>query len=117
MSPSPAEFALHLRGILNSTQSLPDEAKAPILHYRRTVADIRGTIDYVERLAAERDRPSGEVERHVGRLSGMALFTLIEALERFLKEVAAECVDRLAGLVALSLRLRLRLRQRREGAL
>ncbi len=99
MAPTQADFAKRIKGILRSVQLLPDEAKAPILHYRRTVADISGSLGYVERLIAERDRYQSVVDRHLGRLYGMALVNLVETFERYLKEVAAECVDRLADLV------------------
>ncbi len=99
MSPSSNDFDQRIKGILQSVQLLPDEAKAPILHYRRTVDDIWGALDYVKRLIAERERYQVVVDRHLGRLHGMALVNLIETFERFLKEMAAECVDRLADLV------------------
>jgi hypothetical protein len=51
------------------------------------------------RLVGERKRTQSVVDRHLGRLNGMALTTLIETFERFLKQVAAECVDCLADLV------------------
>ena len=98
-SPSSDDFAKRIKGILRSVQLLPDEARAPILHYRRTVADISGSLGYVERLVAERQRYQSVVDRHLGRLYGMALVNLVETFERYLKEVAAECVDRLADLV------------------
>ena len=50
-------------------------------------------------MVAERERYQGVVDRHLGRLYGMALVNLIETFERFLKEAAAECVDRLADLI------------------
>ncbi len=78
---------------------MPDEAKAPILHYRRTVADIWAAFGYVERALGQRDRYQAVVDRHLGRLYGMALVNLVETFERFLKEVAAECVDCLAELI------------------
>jgi hypothetical protein len=99
MPPSPADYAKRIKGILRSVQLMPDEAKAPILHYQRTVADIWGALGYVERLIGERERYQGVVDRHLGRLYGMALLNLIETFERFLKEVASECVDRLAHLI------------------
>ena len=46
--PTPSEFARKIKDILKHVQSLVDEARAPILHYRRTVADIWGTLDHVE---------------------------------------------------------------------
>jgi hypothetical protein len=38
-------------------------------------------------------------ERHLGRINGMVLMNLIENFERFLKETAATCVDRLVDYV------------------
>jgi hypothetical protein len=99
MPPAPADFARQLKGILRRVQPLPDEAKAPIRHYRRTVADIWGALGYVERAIAQRDRYQAVVDRHLGRLYGMALVNLVETFERFLKEVAAECVDCLADFI------------------
>jgi hypothetical protein len=98
-SPTPADFVRRITDLLQSFRRLPDEAKAPILHYRRSVGEISGTLDYVGRLIAERERYQGVVDKHFGRLRGMALVNLIETFERFLKEVAAECVDCLADLV------------------
>src|SRR5262249_36942331 len=86
-------------GILQSVQLLPDDARAPILHYRRTVGEISGTLDYVGRLIAERERYQGVVDKHFGRLRAMALGNLIEAFERLLKESACACVDCLPDLV------------------
>jgi len=99
MPPTPGDFNKRIIGILQSVQLLPDEAKVPILHYQRTVGEISGSLDYVGRLIAERERYQGVVDKHFGRLRGMALVNLIETFERFLKEVAAECVDCLADLV------------------
>ena len=51
-------------------------------------------------MIAERDRYLGVVDRHLGRSHWHVCFVnLIETFERFLKEVAAECVDCLADLV------------------
>jgi hypothetical protein len=99
MAPPSADFVRRITDILQSVRLLPDEAKAPILHYRRSVGEISGTLDYVGRLIDERERYQGVVDKHFGRLRGMALVNLIETFERFLKEVAAECVDCLADLV------------------
>ncbi len=99
MPTAPGDFARRIKGILQRVQPLPDEAKAPILHYRRTAADIAGALGYVERLIGEGDRVRSVVDRHLGRLYGMALVNLVETFERFLKEAAAECVDCLGGLV------------------
>src|SRR5947199_9988593 len=93
----PINLAQKIRDILRHVQPLPDEAKVPILHYGRTVADIWGALDYVERAIEQRERYQAVVDRHLGRLYLMALVNLVETFERFLKEVAAECVDCLAA--------------------
>ena len=95
----PVDLTRKIKDILLHVQPLPDEAKAPILHYRRTVADIWGALGYVERAIGQRERYQTVVARHLGRVYGMALVNLVETFERFLKEVAAECVDCLVDLV------------------
>lgn len=95
----PEALTRKIKDILRHSQPLPEEARAPILHYGRAVTDIWGSLGYVERLIAERSRYQAVVDRHLGRLYGMALVNLVETLERFFKEVAGECVDTLADLV------------------
>lgn len=95
----PLDLASKIKQIVQHVQPLPDEATAPILHYRRTAADTWTALAYIERAVGERDRYGAVAERHLGRLYGMALVTLVEIFERFLKEAAAECVDRLADFV------------------
>src|SRR5262245_12574058 len=95
----PVDLARKIKDILHHVQPLPEEAKAPILHYRRTVADVWGALAYVERAIGQGGHYQAVVDRHLGRLYGMALVSLVEAFERFLKEVAAECVDCLADFV------------------
>ena len=85
---TPEALTRKSKDILRHSQPLSDEAKAPLLHYRRAVADIWGSLGYVERLIAERDRYKSVVDKHLGRLYGMALVNLVETLERFFKEVA-----------------------------
>jgi hypothetical protein len=94
-----ADFASNITAILQSVQLLPDEAQAPIRHYRRTIEEIDGALTYFDRIIPERGRYQAVVHRHLGRLYGMALLNLVATFERFLKEAAAECVDSLADLV------------------
>jgi hypothetical protein len=99
MPPSSTAFTKRIKSILRHVQDLPDEAKAPILHFRRTVTDIWGALSYVARAVSERDRYQVVMNRHLGRLYSMALVNLVETFERFLKEAAAECADCLADLI------------------
>jgi hypothetical protein len=95
----PIDLPRKIKDILKHVEPLPDEAKAPILHYLRTGADIWGCLAYLERALGEGPRYQAVVDRHLGRLYGMALVTLVETFERFLKEIAAECVNVLADFV------------------
>jgi hypothetical protein len=99
MSPTPPEFARRISAILQSVELLPDEAKSPILHFRRTLSDTAGALDYMVRKIGASPRNQSIAERHLGRLNGMALVHMVETFERYLKEVAGECVDCLAELV------------------
>jgi hypothetical protein len=95
----PIDLARKIKDILQHVQPLPDEAKAPILHYRRTSTDIWGSLAYIERAFGKGNRYQAVVGRHLGRLYSMALVSLVETFERLLKEIAAECVDHLAPYV------------------
>lgn len=89
-----------IREILAHTAPLPAEAESPIEHFSVTCADIDRTLDYFERKTDLSRSYPGVAERHLGRLRQMALVSLIESLERFLKELAAECVNVLAPVTA-----------------
>ncbi len=95
----PIDLPRKIKDILQHVQPLPDEAAAPILHYRRTVVDIWGSLAYLERAVGQGERYQAVVDRHLGRLYGMALVNFVETFERFLKEIAAQCVDCLADFV------------------
>jgi hypothetical protein len=91
------DFGRKIRDILTHVLPLVDEARAPVLHYRRTVNDVWDTIEHVEQAFGTSGLPQAVRDRHLDRLYGMALVNLVETFERFLKEVAAVCVDHLAS--------------------
>jgi hypothetical protein len=95
----PIDLHRKIKDILQHVQPLPDEANAPIMHYKRTIADNWASLAYIKRAMGQGERYETVVERHLGRIYGMALITLVETFERFLKEVAAGCVDNLAEFV------------------
>lgn len=102
----PVDLARRIKDILRHTQPLPEAAKAPFLHYRRTGTDIWNSLAYIERaFRLIEDSPGGPglyrtvADRHLGRLYGMALVQFVENFERFLKEIAAACVDSLVSFV------------------
>lgn len=90
-----------IKDILRHVGELPDEADAPLAHYDRTASDLWNSLAYVENvfeIAAPRLYGTA-TQRHRERLHGMMLVNFIECFERFLKEIAAACVDRLAPYV------------------
>ena len=95
----PIDLARKIKDILHHVEPLPDEARAPILHYRQTGAAIWASLAYIEGAFEQGKRYQAVVDRHLSRLYGMALVNLVENFERFLKEMAAECVDCLADFV------------------
>lgn len=95
----PIDLSRKIKDILGHVEPLPPESAVPIRHYDRTANDIWKSLAYVERAFEKGNRYPTVVDRHLGRLYGMALVQLIEAFERFLKEVAAACVDRLATII------------------
>jgi hypothetical protein len=82
-----------IREMLSHVQPLPAEASNPLLHYHRTSTDAWNLLTYVER-SFQQSSPSSRVARqHLGRLNAMVLVSLIESVERYLKEAAAACID------------------------
>jgi hypothetical protein len=88
-----------VRDILAHTVPLPAEAETPIGHYKRSSLDLWNLLEYIEDACDQPSRQPAAVRRHMGRLNGMLLVSLVETFERYLKEVAAACVDALARCV------------------
>ena len=96
----PVNLHQRVRDILAHGTTLPDAARCPILHFDLTTSDIWNTLKYFERKTQESPSQPIVASHHLGRLRQMALVSLIETLERLLKELAAECIDVLAPLTA-----------------
>lgn len=99
MNITPEELTRKIKDILQHNKPLPNEARAPILHYDRTIADIFTTLVYMERAIRAKAHYKRVVDSHLGRLYAMALINLVETIERLFKEIAAACVDCLADVV------------------
>ena len=91
----PIDLGRKVKDIVQHVQALPIEAGTPLAHYRRTSTDLWNSILYVERAFEQPGLNRAVAERHLGRINSMVLMNLIENFERFLKETAATCVDRL----------------------
>jgi hypothetical protein len=85
-----------VRDVLGHVDPLPAEASMPLAHYDRSSTDFWNLLRYVERAFGKVGRQPAAVRRHLTRLHGMILVNLVESFERYLKEVAAACVDYLA---------------------
>lgn len=72
------------------------EADVPIEHHRRLSNDAWNLLLYVRRHLGEASTYQAVRERHLQELRRMVMLSLIEAFERFLKELAAVCVDHVA---------------------
>jgi len=99
MARPPIDLARKVKDIVQHVQPLPAEADTPIAHYRRTSTDLWNSILYVERAFTQPGLYRSVAERHMARINSMVLMNLIENFERFLKETAATCVDRLVPYV------------------
>ena len=99
--PRPA-IDLHqkVREVLRHTSPLHPEADRPIQHFERSVNAGLLLLGYIDAHIDPNDVYAAVYERHLGHLRRMVLAELIETFERFLKELAALCVDHLAPFTA-----------------
>ena len=95
----PIDLSRKITDILKHVRDLPVEASSPLAHYQRTGTDVWNTLQYVERAFDEVNLYQGPAQRHLGRINAMVLVNLIEAFERYVKELASACVDHLANYV------------------
>ena len=95
----PTDLAQEIREMIAHVASLPPEAGAPLAHYDRSIRDIWNLLRYFERNFKRLSLQPAALRTHMTRLHGMILVNLVETFERYLKEVAAACVDCLAQYV------------------
>ncbi len=95
----PIDLECKIREMLQHVDSLPPEADTPYQNYERSVTDLWNLRSYVQRKVRGSRFYANVVARHVATLDRMLIVNLIEAFERFLKEVASVCVNHLAKCV------------------
>lgn len=88
-----------IKGIVEQLEELHDEADVPIQHYRRLANDAYGLLAYSYRNFGRVKTHQSARKRHEAHLCRLLLVDFVEAFERFLKEIAAVCVDHVAPLV------------------
>lgn len=93
------DLAYWIARIPEHVGDLPPESASPIEHHRRGANDAWNLLGYFERTAKRAKVYEAPYERHVVRLRSLVLLALVEAFERFLKEVAAACIDELGAIV------------------
>lgn len=85
-----------IRRITEHLAPLHADADVPIEHHRRLSNDAWNLLLYIRRHLGDASTYGAVLERHQHQLRRMVLLSLIEAFERFLKELAAVCVDHVA---------------------
>jgi hypothetical protein len=85
--------------ILAHHEPLAPESLSPIAQYRDAVNANLGLINYIEDHLRRVPHSPASKAKHMGHLRRLVLANLIETFERFLKELAAACIDQLAGFV------------------
>ncbi len=85
--------------ILLHTEPLGPESLSPIAHYRRAINANLGLIDYIEDHSSGMPHYPASKAKHMGHLRRLILANLIETFERFIKELAAVCIDQLSNYV------------------
>jgi hypothetical protein len=96
---SPTDLAQEIRDMIGHVVPLPPEAGAPWDHYDCSIRDVWNLLRYFERNLGRLPLQPPALHAHMARLHGMILVNLIESFERYLKEVAAVCIDSLARYV------------------
>ena len=85
--------------MLDHVGQMPAEAATPLAHYTIGANAATNLRRYLVRQMAKGKR-SAVRERHLHVLDNMMLAHLVQAFERFIKDVAAVCVNRLCDQVA-----------------
>ena len=98
-TPTLPSLAQLVAAIPQHTDALPPESARPIEHYRRGANDAWNIWQYFSRNVQRANIYRTAYERHAVRLRSMLLLSVVESFERFIKEVAAVCVDHVAPLV------------------
>jgi hypothetical protein len=95
----PIDLREKIGEILTHTEPLGPASLSPIRHYRQAVSANVRLIDYTEdHLRGASIYPASKA-KHMGHLRRLVLANLIGTFERFIKELAAVCIDQLSGFV------------------
>lgn len=90
---TPRDRGLAIQDIPDHAEALPPESSSPIEHFRRSMSDARNLLKYFERKTAASKHYPGPFEKHSKRLRAQVVLAFVGAFERFLKELAAVCIN------------------------
>jgi hypothetical protein len=92
----PINLHQKVREVVQHVSPLHAEADRPVQHFERSVNAGLQLLAYLDAHIDPNDVYAAVYERHLSHLRRLILAEFIEAFERFLKELAALCVDYLA---------------------
>jgi hypothetical protein len=92
-------FAERLKRLPTQLDALPSQASSPLSHLMLGLDEAWGLHEYVRGNVERKGRHKAVAERNQKRLRTLVFISLVEAFERFIKEIAAVCVDALASRV------------------
>jgi hypothetical protein len=97
--PTIANLDQRIADIAQHTAAMPPESGSPLEHYRRASNDAYNLLLYFDRNIKRAPVYARAADRHLARLRGMVLLSLIEAFERYVKETAGVSADHIVPLV------------------
>jgi len=96
----PVDLHKMVREVLAHTSPLVAAADRPLVHFEDASTEAFALIKYVGRRIRRQGVYPEVYDRQMGHLRQLVLAELLQAFERFLKEIAAVCIDFLAPYVA-----------------
>ncbi|QDV85805.1 hypothetical protein [Planctomycetes bacterium TBK1r] len=93
----PIDLNQKVRDLLQHTQANPANHVAPIRNFERRIGGSVAMLKYVNDHIDGQAVYQNVLDRHLSSLHRMVLVSLIEAFERFIKELAILCVDSIAS--------------------
>lgn len=95
----PIDLNAKVVSILDHVGDMPQEASSPLAHYTFGANATMNMRRYLVRQIERVEHYQRVRDRHLHVLDNMVLVNLVEAFERFLKDMAAVCIDHLCDRV------------------
>jgi hypothetical protein len=95
MAKPKTDLSRKIEEIIQHTTRLPAESTRPILHFERTATSSIDLLKYIDDHMIAAGVSGFAYETKMSHLRRMAMASVIESFERFLKELASVCIDAL----------------------